>query len=321
MMVAGMGNPLVLPVPDESAGVDPAPSPWVPLRRPIFRALWIATTVSNIGTCMHDIGAAWLMTTLSSNPLMVALVQAAATLPVLMFAIPAGVFADIVDRRRFLMAAQLWILATSLSLCFLALLGLVTPMVLLAATFALGIGSGMNGPPFIAIVAELVPRAELPAAVALNGLGVNLARAIGPAIGGIVITLAGIPAVFLLNALSVVCVAWVVWRWRRPTEAGVLPPEHFLPAMHSGLRYVRYAPLLRVTLIRAAAFLFPASAIWALLPVLARNQLGLSASGYGFLLACLGVGAVAGALIHLAIAIARALIMRLFQRQSCRLEH
>ncbi len=273
------------------------PTSWAPLRHPVFRALWIATAVSNVGTWMHDMGAAWLMTALTPNPLMVALVQAAASLPVFLLSMPAGVFADIFDRRRFLLAAQIWLLGAALVLGVLSLLGLVTPAVLLVATFALGIGSAMNGPPLTAVVAELVPRSEIPAAVALNSLGFNLARAIGPALGGVAMFLASPSAVFFLNALSVGGVAWVVWRWDRPTDAGGLPSEHFLPALRSGLRYVRYAPLLRVTLLRIVAFLLPASAHWALLPIIARQQLGLTAFGYGMLLACVGVGAVAGALL------------------------
>lgn len=274
-----------------------APSAWAPLRLPMFRALWIATVVSNVGTWMHDVGAGWLMTSLDPDPLMVALVQAATTLPIFLFVLPSGVLADILDRRRFLMAAQVLMVVAALSLGSLALLGQVTAEVLLALTFLLGIGAAMTAPAFQAVVSELVTREHLPAAVALNSLGVNVSRAIGPALGGFIISLLGTPAVFVLNGISTLAVLFVLATWKRTPPPSRLPPEHFLTALRAGFRYVAQAPALQAVLVRAAAFFLSASALWALLPLVARQQLGLQAHGYGVLLACMGAGAVAGALI------------------------
>lgn len=273
-----------------------AGSAWQPFRARAFRALWIATVASNVGTWMHDVGAGWMMTTLSADPLMVALVQAATSLPMFLFALPAGVLADIVDRRRFLLFAQVWMLLTAAALAALAWAGLVTPPVLLVATFLLGTGAALNAPPFQAIVPELVPKADLPAAVALNSLGINVSRAIGPALGGFVLSLAGPPMVFALNAASVLGVLAVVFLWKREPVPSPLPPENFLPAIRSGIRYVGAAPALRVVLVRALAFFTFGSAAWALLPLVARGALELGPGLYGALLACIGAGAVVGAL-------------------------
>jgi MFS family permease len=275
----------------------PAPTPWSPLRVGVFRALWIATVASNVGSWMHDVGASWMMTSLSPDPLMVALVQAAGSLPMFLFALPSGVMADIVDRRKYLLFAQLWMLVAAAVLGVLAIAGLVTPGVLLAATFALSIGAAMSAPPFQAIVPDLVPKAELPGAIALNSLGINISRAIGPALGGVILSLFGPPAVFLLNAVSVLGILAVLWRWKSEPVVKRLPPEHFLPAVRAGMRYVHAAPLLRAVMARAIAFFLFGSAAWALLPIIARRELGLGPGGYGGLLAAIGVGAIAGALL------------------------
>ncbi|GGI17824.1 MFS transporter [Oxalicibacterium faecigallinarum] len=272
-------------------------SSWSPLQNKLFRGLWLATVASNIGTWMHDVGAGWMMTSLSPDPLMVALVQAATSLPMFLFALPSGVLADIVDRRKYLLFAQIWMLVTAAVLGVLAFGGLVTPEILLASTFMLGVGAAMAAPPFQAIVPELVGKQDLSAAVALNSLGVNISRAIGPALGGLILSFAGPPVVFMLNALSVLGVVMVLYAWKPVPRVQRLPAEHFFPAVRAGLRYVHAAPLLRVVLIRAVAFFVFGSAAWALLPLVARNQLGLGAGGYGALLACIGVGAVAGALL------------------------
>ncbi|MEI4262696.1 MFS transporter [Roseovarius sp. D0-M9] len=187
-----------------------------PLRSPVFRALWIATIVSNVGTWMHDVGAGWLMTSLSPSPLLVALVQTATTLPMFLLALPAGAMADIVDRRRMLLAAQVLGLLAAMTLAILTAVGLVSPGILLAATFMLGIAAALSAPVFQAIVPELVDRQALPDAIALNSLGVNISRAVGPALGGVIVALAGIPAVFALNALSVLGVLAVLFTWKRP---------------------------------------------------------------------------------------------------------
>lgn len=272
-----------------------APSAWSPLRQPVFRALWLASVASNIGTWMQNVGAAWLMTSLAPSPSMVALVQAATSLPVFLFALFAGALADVVDRRRLLLVTQSWMLLAAAGLGVLTIVGATTPWALLAFTFALGLGAAMNGPAWQAIVPELVTRADLPAAVALNGVGFNLARAVGPALGGVVVAMAGSGAVFLLNAVSFVGVVIVLYHWpRSPRDTGRLA-EDLTGAMRAGLRYVRYSPVLRAVLVRSGVFIVCGAALWALLPLLARNEFGLGATGYGVLLGCLGVGAVLGA--------------------------
>lgn len=272
-------------------------SSFSPLKNKLFRALWLATVASNIGTWMHDVGAGWMMTSLSTDPFMVALVQAATSLPMFLFALPSGVLADIIDRRKYLLFAQFWMLITAALLSAMAFIGMVTPEILLAATFFLGVGAAMAAPPFQAIVPDLVPKEDLAAAVALNSLGINISRAIGPALAGVILSFAGPAVVFTLNALSVLGVVAVLYFWQSTPKVHRLPPEHFLPAVRAGLRYVHAAPVLRVVLIRAVAFFVFGSAAWALLPLVARNGLGLGAGGYGILLACIGLGAVAGALV------------------------
>ena len=268
-----------------------------PLSFPVFRALWIATIISNVGTWMHDVGAAWLMTSLSPSPLLVALVQAATTLPMFLLALPAGALADIVDRRKMLLAAQVLGLVAAAALAFLTLQGLTTPWVLLAATFVLGVAAALSAPVFQAIVPELIDQAALPDAVALNSLGVNISRAIGPALGGVIVAMAGIPAVFALNAVSVLAVLIVLVRWKRTTTVHNLPPEHFFGALRAGYRYARHSPAMRLVLIRTLGFFLFSSALWAMLPLVGRRELGLDAAGYGGLLGCMGAGAVVGALL------------------------
>src|SRR6185436_7969673 len=272
-----------------------AESAWTPLSHPVFRALWIASLVSNIGTWMQNVSAAWAMTSLSPSPLMVALVQSATSLPVLVVGLPAGAVADMVDRRRLLLVTQSWMLVVAGLLAVLAFLGLMTPTTLLVLTFALGIGVAMNAPTWQAITSELVPASELTRAVTLNALPVNIGRAIGPALGGILVAAAGPALVFALNAASFVAVLLVVYRWRREAPRTVLPAERVIGATRAGIRYARHAPPVVAVLVRTGVFILCASAFWALLPVIARRDLGLSALGYGLLLGCFGLGAVAGA--------------------------
>ncbi|WP_148244988.1 MFS transporter [Enterobacter asburiae] len=272
-------------------------SPWQPLSQPVFRMLWIATVVSNVGSWMSDVGINWSMLTLSADPLDIALVQAASSLPMFLFALPSGVMADIVDRRKYLLFSQLWVFIAAAGLTVLSFTGHVTPTVLLVATFLLSVGAAMSSPPFQAVVPDLVSKPELGAAVALNSLGVNISRAIGPALGGFLLSLAGPWMVFALNTLSVVGVAWVLWHWRPAPSIQRLPPEHFFSAVRSGIRYVHAAPVLRNVLVRTVAFFVFASAGWALLPLVARRELGLGPAGYGVMLACIGLGAIAGAIL------------------------
>lgn len=284
-------------------GVPPSPvepaagtSPWTPLYRPAFRAIWIATLIANVGGWMQDMGAAWLMTSLTPSPVLIALVQAAASLPMFFLAVPAGALADIVERRRLLLIGNLFALAAVSALSYCTLLGRTSPAILLGLTFAVGLGEALEGPAFQAVVTELVPRSELPTAVSLNSAGYNLARAVGPALGGLVVARAGAGANFLLNALTFLGVLVVLYRWREAPRRSVLPAERFTGAMRAGLRYVAYAPELRAVLVRTGAFIISGSALWALLPVLVRG-FGRGPSAYGVLLGALGVGALLGAAV------------------------
>lgn len=272
-------------------------SAWSPLRQPLFRALWIASITSNIGTWMHEVGAGWLMTSLTPSPLMVALMQSATSLPIFLLALPSGALADVVDRRRMLLFTQGWMLTAAAVLGILTLLDLTTPWVLLILTFLLGTGAAMNAPAWQATTPGLVSRTELPAVVALTGMGLNLARAVGPALGGAVVAAAGAGAVFLLNALSFLSVLFVLYRWHRVVRNDSAPVEPVVSAIRAGIRYARYAPALRAVLVRTGLFVLSASALWALLPVLARHEMGLDSIGYGILFGSLGAGAVAGAVL------------------------
>jgi MFS family permease len=276
--------------------VAPPPGAWAPMRRPLFRDLWVAGLASNVGTFMQNVGAAWLMTSLAPTPFWVALVQAATNLPLFLFALPAGALADVLDRRRVLLVWLVWLTASAALLGVLTLAGGVGPGALLAFTFSIGLGSAFLAPAFQAVVPELVPRQELEPAVSLNGISMNLARAAGPALGGAVVALAGTGATFLCNAASFVAVIVPLARWRRPPREGRLPPEELLGAMRAGVRYVRHSPDLQRVLWRTGSFVLPASAVWALLPLYARETLGLGATGYGVLLGVFGVGAVAAGL-------------------------
>ena len=270
-------------------------SAWDPLRQSVFRALWIATIVSNIGTWMQDVGESWLMTTLTPSPILVALVETAGSLPVVLLALPAGALADIVDRRRLLLVLQIWMFVAAGAMGVLALMGLVTPGRLLGLTFFLGLGSAMSNPVWQAITPELVPQSDLPAAITLNAAGINISRAIGPALGGLVVAASGPWAVFLLNAVSFIGIMLVVSRWQPAPRKSKLPPEEILGAMRAGTRYLRHSPELQTVLIRTGTFIIFASALWALLPQQARRHLGLGSFGYGLLLGCIGSGALIGA--------------------------
>jgi MFS family permease len=272
-------------------------SPWSPLRRAVFRAVWIASVASNVGTWMQSVGAAWLMTSLTASPLLVALMQTATSLPIFLIGLPAGALADILDRRKLLLATETWMLLAALTLGLLTLADFTSVWVLLLFTFLLGLGAALSAPAWQAVIPDLVEREELPSAVALNATGFNVARAVGPALGGLVVAAAGPAAVFLLNAVSFLGVLVVLFRWRRPLVARDTPPEDMLGATAAGMRYVRHAPALQAVLVRIGVFMFGASALWALLPVMARQELRLGATGYGVVLGSLGAGAVGIALL------------------------
>jgi MFS family permease len=277
------------------------PAALAPLRHPEFRLLWIANLVSNIGLFVQSTAAGWLMTGLDPSPLMVSLVQASSMLPVFLLALPAGALADIVDRRLFLIAAQLWMTFASLLLCVLSWTGVLGPWGLVALTFALGAGLAMSFPAWAATTPDLVPREDLVGAIALNGIGFNITRAIGPAIAGLVIAWSGIGAAFLLNALCVLVLAGALWRWRGTGPAGRGPPENFLAAVRAGARYVGASPAMQAAILRACVFFLFSAAVWGLLPLLVRETLGLGPEAFGLLLGCMGVGAVAaGFLLPLA---------------------
>lgn len=275
-----------------------APGPFAPFRYTAFAVLWTATVVSNIGTWMHDVAAGWLMTSLSPSPLMVALVQTATTLPVFLFSLPAGALADIVDRRRLLIVVQSILLVLAGALGVLVLLGAVSSVMLLGFTFAMGTCAAFVAPAWQAIVPKLVDRSALRPAVALNSVGINVSRAIGPALAGLIIAGVGIWAPFFLNTVSYVGVVLALLWWR-PTAAPArtLPPEHLVGALRAGLRYVRASMPMRATLVRAMAFFVFASAYWAMLPLIARDLLGGGPTLYGVLLGCVGAGAVSGAML------------------------
>jgi MFS family permease len=258
--------------------------------------MWTAQFVSNIGGWMQTVGAQWLMLSLTTAAAPVALIQTAASLPVLLFAVPAGAIGDLVDRKRFLLIAQTFMLVAAAALGVLAIAGLITPVVLLGLVFALGVGQAWTSPTWQTLQPELVPAEQRPQAIALGSVNMNLARAVGPAIGGLLLAATSAGAIFLINAATFLAVIIAVARWRaKARPASRLAPEHVGPAIRAGARYVAASPALRVVLLRAGFFIFFASSIWALLPITARTHLDLSSGGYGLLLGCVGLGAVGGA--------------------------
>jgi MFS family permease len=279
------------------AATKPSVSSFAPLRQKIFAVLWAATIIGNIGSFMRDVASAWLVTELSGAPAAVALVQAAATLPVFLLAIPAGVLSDILDRRRFLIVIQIMLGCVSLSLMALATMGQLSVPALVGLTFLGGIGAALMAPTWQAIVPELVTKADLKNAVALNSLGINIARAIGPALGGLILAAFGAGMTYGTDAMSYVIVVGALFWWKRPPDADDALSERFTGAFRAGLRYAKASRELHVVLLRAAIFFACASAVWALLPLVARNLLGGGAGFYGVLLGAVGAGAIGGALL------------------------
>ena len=280
-----------------SKRVSDSTSAWSPLRLPIYRALWLASVASNIGTWMHEVANAWLMTTLTSSPLLVALIQTAEAMPIFALALPAGALADVMDRRKLLLITQTWMLLVASALGAVTLAGAMTPNLLLILTAAMGAGVSLNMPAWQAITPELVGSKELASAVALGGVGLNLARVVGPAVGGLLVAAIGPGFVFLLNSASFVGVIIVLRQWRRNPKPGTLPAEDIMGAMRAGVRYMRYSPKFQAVLVRTGSVVLCSSAMWALLPVIARHELGVGAAGYGVILGCLGCGAVTGAAV------------------------
>ncbi|MGW4501841.1 MFS transporter [Micromonospora sp. NPDC004336] len=292
--------------------VTPPASAWAPLRLAAFRSLWLAVLASNVGTWMQTVGAQWLLVDEANASTLVSLVQTASMLPVLLLALPAGALADTLDRRRLLIGVQCFLAAVGVLLTGLTAADRMPPALLLTLTFALGVGQALTLPAWQAVIPELVPRSQLVSASALGSISVNLARAVGPAVAGVLVARAGVATVFAVNAVSFAVFALALLRWRPDRPEGDMP-ERFAAALRAGGRYVRHSPVVRRILLRAALFVVPGSALWALLPLVASRRLHLGAGGYGVLLAALGVGAVAGALvlprIRLALTTSRLLLL------------
>jgi MFS family permease len=269
-----------------------------PFRHRAFALIWVATVVSNVGGWMSSVASGWLMTSLDPNALIVSMVQVAGSLPMFLFAIPAGALSDIVNQRRFLIIGESSITVLSAAFAALVWLHLITPVSLLLFTFGVTVGSAMTAPAWQSVVAKLVPKPDLPSAVAANSVGINVSRAIGPALGGLIVGAVGIAAPFWLDAFSNVgVIAALIW-WRMPAKsATALPPETFGTAIRTGLRYARYNTYLRATLVRTIAFFVFGSAYWALLPLIARTQIGGGPALYGVLLGVIGASAVGGAFL------------------------
>jgi MFS family permease len=269
-------------------------SPWHPLHITIFRNLLMADLVSDIGAFMQTVGAAWLMTSLTTRVTYVALIQTAAALPFFLLALPAGSIGDIFDRRKLILGTEIWMAAMAILLAVATIANAMTPWLLLLLTLALSLGDAIESPAWKAIFPDLVPKDDLSPALALNGIEFNLARAVGPGLAGLIIAAAGVGTAFVLNAVSFLGVIFVVARWKHPVRKRRLPAETISGATFAAIRYVRYSPSIRTLLLRAGCVIFCTSAFWALLPTVAKN-LNKSSIGYGLLLAFFGVGAVVGA--------------------------
>lgn len=273
------------------------PAALIPLRNTTFRHLWIASVIAWLGTWLQNTGAGWLMTTLAPEPVIVAMVQAATIMPVFLLALPGGALADITDRRLFLIGTQVWTILAAALLAILTLCGYMTASWLLVLTFFIGIGAALTAPAWSAIVPELVPRNDLVQAIALNGIGYNLTRAIGPALAGMLIALGGTGLAFSLYAASILAVIGALVSWKRGRKFTSLPREHLLSAMRAGMRFVRNTPAVQHAMARTIAYSIPAAAPWALLPLFVRQDLGLGAGMYGLILGMMGVGGVTSGML------------------------
>jgi MFS family permease len=283
--------------PDETPLQPQRPEPTrigalTPLKLPVFRLLWTTWLIANICMWMNDVAAAWMMTSLTTSPIWVALVQSASTLPVFLLGLPSGALADILDRRRWLVATQFWLAGVAVVLCGAVALGLMSAPLLLALTFANGIGLALRWPVFSAIVPELVPRSYLPAALGLNGIAMNASRIVGPLVAGALIASAGTLWVFVLNAVMSVASGFIVLRWRREHIPNPLGREKLVSAMRVGVQFVRQSQRMRAVLLRISVFFLHSTALLALLPLLARNLKGGGAGTFTLLLAAMGSGAI-----------------------------
>ncbi|SEO69889.1 MFS transporter [Nitrosovibrio sp. Nv6] len=290
-----MSNPAADTAPNTSNTSNP--DVYSPLKLPVFRVFWFAALGSNIGTWINVVTSGWVMTDLSPSPVMVSLVQAATSLPMVLFALAAGALTDIVDRRRYLLITQIWMALTAAILAVLAATDQIDIWNLLILTFALGVGASMATPALNVTAPELVPRNLLPQAVALSSLSMNLSRSIGPAIGGLLLVQFGAWAAYSVNAISFLGMILMLWYWKHEPAERSLPPERFFQALRAGLRYAHMASPFRAVLIRATAFILFATSVWALLPLIARVELAGGPGTYGLLLAFVGIGAVCGIII------------------------
>lgn len=268
-----------------------------PFRHGIFRAVWTASLASNFGGLIQSVGAAWLMTSITTSSDMVALVQASTALPIMLFSLACGAIADSFDRRKVMLVAQSFMLIVSVLLTIFAYKGLITPWLLLSFTFLIGCGTALNNPSWQASVGDMVPREDLPAAVALNSMGFNLTRSVGPAIGGIIVAAAGAAAAFAVNAASYIALLTVLARWKPNLPASKLPRETLGAAMGAGIRYVAMSPNIGKVLLRSSTFGFTSGSILALLPLVARDLVQGGPLTFGIMLGAFGLGAVGGALI------------------------
>ncbi|MEP7456776.1 MFS transporter [Phyllobacterium sp. SB3] len=272
-------------------------SPLAPFKNDTFRNIWIASLSSNFGSLIQSVGAAWMMTTISSSVGMVALVQASTALPIMLFSLVSGALADNFNRRKVMLVAQSFMLAVSVSLSAFAYFGLITPWLLLTFTFMLGCGTALNNPSWQASVGDMVPREDLPGAVALNSMGFNITRSVGPAIGGAIVALAGAAAAFAVNTLSYLPLIFALFRWQPKYDTNPLPRETMGRAISAGLRYVAMSPNIAKVIFRSFVFGLSASAVLALLPLVARDLVGGGPLVYGVLLGAFGIGAIGGALL------------------------
>ena len=270
-----------------------------PFQSPLFRVMWLTMTISNIGTWMNEIGSTWLMASMPTSAMYIALIQTAISLPFLFLAYPAGTLADLVSHRRMLIVIHVFMFITAVGLTLFAFYDAITPLSLLLFTFALGIGNAVMRPAWAASVPDFAPREHLGSSITLNTLSTNVTRAIGPAIGGILIFKAGTTAIFALNALSFTVMIYSLYKWqpKKTITSSVLPVERFLGAFKSGLRYTKNVPSLRIVLFRSFCFFFFASVTWALLPVIIIREMHMSAQNYGISMAVIGIGTIAGAFL------------------------
>jgi MFS family permease len=273
------------------------PPALAPLHGPVFRGLWFAWLFANLTMWMNDVAAAWLMTTLTTSPVMVALVSTASTLPVFLLGLPSGALADILDRRRYFAATQLWMSVIALILAALSLAQALTAPVLLLLTFLNGVGLAMRWPVFAAIVPQVVGKAQLPQALALNGIAMNLSRVVGPALAGALLAAWSPAAVFVINALLAGAAFALILRWKSEPRTSTLPGERFWGAMRTGVVFTLQSTRLRVVLLRIFLFFLQATALMALLPLVARGLHGGGPGTFTVMLSCVGVGAIVAALL------------------------